>query len=102
MEPNSVKFDPIFGDDWKPIGRKMLIVFSIMIVSAVTLSALKSIFHPPDSIDFDYSWICGFQFMLLFLGGDQLMGLKTTRLILFATIIAITTTAIFFTSDFLQ
>ena len=98
MEPNSVKFDPLLGN-WKTEGTKLLIVLSLMVISAGTLAALKAIFHPPDTIDFDFSWTCGFQFMMLYLMGDSILRLKTHRLVLYVLVIAIWTTTVFFAFD---
>ena len=98
MEPNSVRFDPLFGD-WKTEGRKLLIVLSIIVISALTLITLKAIFQPPDTIDFDFGWTCGFQFMLLFMMGDAVPRLSIGRLVYTVFIVAIWTTSVFFAFD---
>lgn len=99
MEQDSPKTNPTKDDDWRTAGKKVFIVLSLMLISAGTLAALKTFFHPPESMDFDFGWTCGFQFMMLYMMGDAILRQSVVRVVLFVFFIAIWTTAIFFASD---
>lgn len=99
MEPESKKTELTSSDDWNILGRKLLITISLIIISGATLVALKAIFHPPDSIDFDFGWTCGFQFLMLYSIGDAILKQTTRRLVLYVFIMAIWTTSVFFAFD---
>ncbi|MBE0642995.1 MAG: hypothetical protein IH600_02850 [Bacteroidetes bacterium] len=99
MEPNGAIIPPRHVDGWQHAGRKLAIILSLMIISGATLATLKAIFHPPDTIDFDFGWTCGFQFMMLYFMGESIARLKPWRIVVFVFFLAIWTTSIFFVFD---
>jgi hypothetical protein len=79
----------------------MIVVMLILLVSGATLFALISIFQPPDNLDFDFGWIVGFQFMMLFVTDMRIAELKIGRLSIGAILMAVLLTSIFFAFDML-
>jgi hypothetical protein len=79
----------------------MIVVVVIILVSGATLLALTSIFQPADNLDFDFSWIVGFQFMMLFVMDIRSTELNIGRLSIAAILLAVLSTSISFAFDML-
>lgn len=88
--------EPAFSQNLMTAGKKMIVVMLIILVSGATLLALISIFQPADNLDFEFSWIVGFQFMMLFVMDMRNAKLEIGRLSIGPTLMAVLTTSIFF------
>jgi hypothetical protein len=80
-------------------GRRYLVVFVVLGVSAITLYLLETMIRPVDGELSSLEWIIGFQYMVLYVMGERRMPATISRLIVSEAIYSILTVFVFYAFD---